>query len=68
VLVAFRADEIAQQLLRDRMALVFEDFQREGNVVAGKRRAVVKADTGSHQELVGEPICGYPHRACSEPV
>src|SRR5262249_46028213 len=64
----FRADEVAQQLLGDRVALVLEDFQREGYVVRGQWAAVVERDAGPHQEAVGEPIRGYAHRARSEAV
>src|SRR5499433_4428224 len=54
----FRVDEVAQQLLGDRMALFLEDFQREGDVVGGERTTIVELDPGPHQEAVGEPIRG----------
>src|SRR5262249_8445087 len=45
------------------MALVLEDFQREGGVVGGERATIVERDAGPHQKAVSEPIRGYPHRA-----
>src|SRR5215471_8118698 len=68
VIWRFRADEVAQQLLGDRVALVLEDFQREGYVVRGQWAAVVERDAEPHHEAVGEPIHGYAHRARSEAV
>jgi hypothetical protein len=55
-------------LLRDRVAFLLEDFQREGDVVSGERAAVVELDAGPHQKAVGQPIRGYPHRARGKPV
>src|SRR5215469_9138152 len=68
VIGRFRADEVAQQLLGDRMALVLEDFQREGDVVSGERTAIVKRDAGPQQETISESIGQYLHRARSEAV
>src|SRR5262245_36321121 len=50
VIGRLRADEVAQQLLGDRVALVLENFQREGDVVGGERAAIVKRDAGPHPE------------------
>src|SRR5262249_9549253 len=68
VIQRFRADEVAQQLLGDRVALVLEDFQREGDVVRGQWTAVVERDAGPHQETISEPVERYLHRARSEAV
>ena len=46
VIGRFRADKVAQQLLGDRVALVVENFQREGEVVGGERVAIVERDAG----------------------
>src|SRR5262245_30183642 len=64
----FRADEVAQQLLGDRMALFLEDFQREGDVVGGERATIVELDPGPQQKTIGEPVGRYLHRARSEAV
>src|SRR5499433_3095469 len=58
VIGRFRADEVAQQLLGDRMALFLEDFQREGDVLGGERATIVEGDPGAQQKAVGEPIRG----------
>src|SRR6516165_8657099 len=68
VIGRFRADEVAQQLLGDWVALVLENFQREGDVVGGERTAIVERDAGPQQETISEPIGRYLHRACSEAV
>src|SRR5205823_1200512 len=68
VIGRLRADEVAQQLLRDRVALVLEDFQRKNDVVGGERAAIVESDAGPYQKAVGEPIRRYPHRARSKSV
>src|SRR5215831_8203870 len=64
----FRADEVAQQLLGDRVALVLEDFQRKGDIVSGERAAVVEGDAGAHQKTVGQPVRGYLHRTSGKAV
>src|SRR5262249_7646583 len=64
----FRADEVAQQLLGDRVALVLENFQREGDVVGGERTAIVERDAGPHQETISESVGRYLHRTRSEAV
>src|SRR5262249_11339740 len=64
----FRADEVAQQLLGDRMALFLENFQREGDVVGGEHTAIVERDAGPHQETISEAVGRYLHRARSEAV
>jgi hypothetical protein len=64
----FRADEVAQQLLGDRMSLFLEGFQREGDVTGGERAAIVKRDAGPHQETISEPVGRYLHRTRSEAV
>src|SRR5262249_7810314 len=64
----FRADEVAQQLLGDWVALVLENFQREGDVAGGERAAIVERDAGPQQETISEHIGRYLHRACSEAV
>src|SRR5262245_29938903 len=46
VIGRFRADEVAQQLLGDRMALFLENFQREGDVVGSERATIVELDPG----------------------
>src|SRR6516162_4452059 len=68
VIGRFRADEVAQQLLGDRMALVLEDFQREGDVVGGERAIIVELDPGPQQKTISKPIGRYLHRARSETV
>src|SRR5215470_15297480 len=68
VIGRFRADEVAQQLLGDRMALFLEDFQREGDVVGGERTAIVKRDAGPQQETISESVGRYLHCARSEAV
>ena len=56
VIGRFRADEVAQQLLSDRVALVLEDFQREGDVVGGERAAIVELDPGPQQKTISESV------------
>src|SRR5262245_27580055 len=68
VLGRFRADEVAQQLLGDRVALVLENFQREGDVVGGERATIVELDPGPQQKTISEPVRRYLHRARSETV
>src|SRR5262249_37854418 len=68
VIGRFRADEVAQQLLGDRVPLVLENFQREGDVVGGERTAIVERDAGPHQETISETVGRYLHRARSEAV
>src|SRR5262245_54810552 len=68
VIGRLRADEVAQQLLGDRVALVLENFQREGDVVGGERTAIVERDAGPHQETISESVGRYLHRARSEAV
>src|SRR5215831_15390492 len=68
VIGRFRADEVAQQLLGDRMALFLEDFQREGDVVGGERATIVELDPGPQQKTISEPVGRYLHRARSEAV
>src|SRR6516165_10531348 len=68
VIGRFRADEVAQQVLDDRVALVLENFQREGDVAGGERAAIVKRDAGPHQETISESVRRYLHRARSEAV
>src|SRR5262249_40329132 len=60
--------EVAQQLLGDRVALVLENFQREGDVVGGERTAIVERDAGPHQETISESVGRYLHRTRSEAV
>src|SRR5262249_62297599 len=68
VIGRFRADEVAQQLLDDRVALLLEDVEREGDIVRGERAAIMEGAAGSHQKAVGQPIRGYANRASSKPV
>src|SRR6516165_10093825 len=68
VIGRFRADEVAQQLLGDRMALVLENFQREGDVVGSERATIVELDPGPQQKTISEPVGRYLHRARSEAV
>src|SRR5262244_2051745 len=68
VIGRFRVDEVAQQLLGDRMALFLENFQREGDVVGGERATIVELDPGPQQETISEPVGRYLHRARSEAV
>src|SRR5215813_9721928 len=68
VIGRFRADEVAQQLLGDRMALFLEDFQREGDVLGGERATIVELDPGPQQKTISEPVGRYLHRARSEAV
>src|SRR5262249_38592484 len=63
-----RADEVAQRLLGNWVALVLEDFQRKGDVVGGERTAIVERDAGPHQETISQSIGRYLHRARSEAV
>ena len=56
IISRFRADEVSQQSLGDRMTLLLEDFQREGDIVGGERAAVVEGDAGAHQKTVGQPV------------
>src|SRR5262249_29376337 len=56
VIRRFRADEVAQQLLGDRMTLFLEDFQREGDVVGGERATIVELDPRLQQKTISEPI------------
>ena len=42
VVVGLGAGEIAQRLADDRVAFVFENIQREGDILRGERRAVVE--------------------------
>src|SRR5262249_37288663 len=55
----FRAEEVAQQLLGDRVALVLENFQREGDVVGGERATIVELDPGPQQKTISEPVARY---------
>jgi hypothetical protein len=66
VIGRFRADEVAQQLLGDRVTLILEDVEREGDVVGGERAAIMEVDAGPHQKAVGQPLRGYAHRARSK--
>src|SRR6516225_9635296 len=68
VIGGFRADEVAQQLLGDRMALFLEDFQREGDVVGSDRATIVERDAGPQQKTISEPVRRYLHRARGEAV
>src|SRR5262249_34744974 len=68
IISRFRADEVAQQLLGNRVALVLEDFQREGDIVGGERAAVVEGEAGAHQKTVGQPVRGYLHRTSGKAV
>src|SRR5262245_32683093 len=68
VIGRLRADKVAQQLLGERVALVLENFQREGDVVGGERTAIVKRDAGPQQETISETVRRYLHRARSEAV
>src|SRR5262249_3855995 len=68
VIGRFRADKVAQQLLGDRMSLVLEDLQREGDVVGGERATIVELDAGPQQKTISEPVGRYLHRARSEAV
>src|SRR5262249_1168064 len=68
VIWPFRADEVAQQLLGDRVAFVLENYQREGDVPGGERAAIVKRDAGPQQKTISEPVGRYLHRARSEAV
>src|SRR5262249_61091778 len=55
VIGRFRVDEVAQQLLGDRMALFLENFQREGDVVGGGRATIVELDPGQQPRAIREP-------------
>src|SRR5215831_18804509 len=68
IISRFPADEVAQQLLGDRMALFLEDFQREGDVVGGERATIVELDLGPQQKTISEPVGRYLHRTRSEAV
>src|SRR5262249_10229361 len=68
VIGRFRANEVAQQLLGDRVALVLEKSQREGDVVGGERGAIVELDLGPQQKTIREPVGRYLHRTRSEAV
>src|SRR5262249_10964897 len=68
VIWRFRAEAVAQQLLGDRVALVLENFQREGDVVGGDRAIIVELDAGPQQKTISEPVGRYLHRACGEAV
>ena len=68
VIDSLSAGEVAQHLLSNRVPLLLEDFQREGNIVGGERAAVVELDARPHQETAGEPIRRYLHGARSQPV
>src|SRR6266446_10869615 len=68
VIGRFRADEVAQKLLGDRMALFLEDFQREGDVVGSERATIAELDPGPQQKTISEPVGRYLHRARSEAV
>src|SRR5438477_5410725 len=54
VIGRLRTDEVAQQLLGDRVALLLEDFQREGDVVGGERAIIVKREAGPQQKTISE--------------
>ena len=60
--------DIAQQLLGDRVALLLEDFEREGGVMGGERAPVVEGDAGPHQKPVGQSVRGNAHGARSKAV
>ena len=60
--------DIAQQLLGDRVALLLEDFEREGGVMGGERAPVVESDAWPHQEPVGQAIRGNAHGARGKAV
>src|SRR5262249_11712092 len=68
VIGRLRANEVAQRLLGNWMALVLEDFQRKGDVVGGERTSIVERDAGPHQETISQSIGRYLHRARSEAV
>ena len=68
VIGRLRTDEVAQQLLGDRVALLLEDFQREGDVVGGERAIIVKREAGPQQKTISESVGRYLHRARSEAV
>src|SRR5262249_46219533 len=68
VIGRFRADEVAQQLLGDRVALFLEDFEREGDVVRGDRATIVELDPGPQQKTISEPVGRYLYRARSEAI
>src|SRR5262249_37781125 len=68
IISRFRADEVAQQLLGDRVALLLEDLERERDIVGGERAAVVEGDVGAHQKTVGQPVRGYLHRTSGKAV
>jgi hypothetical protein len=50
------------------MTLLFKGFQRKGDVVGGKRTAIVEDGAGAHQKTIREPIRGNPHRARGKAV
>jgi hypothetical protein len=50
------------------VALVLEDFEREGHIMGGERAGVVEGDAGAHQKTVGQPVRRYPYRARGKAV
>src|SRR3981189_3321106 len=50
------------------MALVFEQGQREGDVVRSERTPIMELDAGSHQEPVGQAVLGYSNGPRSKAV
>src|ERR1700716_3296484 len=50
------------------MALVFEQRQREGDVVRSERTPIMELDAGSHQEPVGQAVLGYSNGPRSKAV
>src|SRR5712691_2613575 len=68
VVHGLRAPEVPKQQLGDRMSLVFEYFQRKGDIVGSKQAAVVKSDSRAQQEPVGKAVLGYLNGARGEAI
>ncbi len=61
IVVGLGAGEIAQRLADQRMAFLFQNIEREGDVVGGQPRAVVEFRLRADEELIGEAVGGAPH-------
>ena len=60
--------DLLEQLRVDRMALVLEDVEREGDVGGGDLRAVGEPRFGPQPEAVVELVGGVAHRSGEQPV
>jgi hypothetical protein len=50
------------------VSLVFQQVQREGDIVSSQSAAVVERDSRAQQKAIGETVCRYRDGACSESV